>query len=203
MGEIKTIWLWFDNKENHKIHPASVIALKILLLTGVRSGSLRLAEWNEFDFDNNLWTIPVDHLKLRISQPRQPQKIHLTELTKKLFFELKELSGCKFALPGKDQSKPILKDSLARTAIRTQGRIENIEPWTPHDLRRTFSTQLNNLGVDTGIVEKCLGHKLPAIMATYNKSEHLPERAKALELWADKIGMLVTNDNVIPFRKVG
>lgn len=156
-----------------------------------------MAQWKEFDFDNNLWTIPVENLKLKISQPRQPQKIHLTTLIKKLFIELKELSGCNFVLPAKDESKPILKDSLARTVIRTKDRIDNIEPWTPHDLRRTFSTQLNSLGVDTGIVEKCLGHKLPKIMATYNKSEYLPEREKALELWSDKIEMLVTNNNVI------
>ena len=78
-----------------------------------------------------------------------------------------------------------------------EGRIEGILPWTPHDLRRTFNTQLSAMEITPHIVEKCLGHKLPGIMATYNQYEYLPERKEALEQWAEKIEILVTNSNVI------
>jgi integrase len=62
--------------------------------------------------------------------------------------------------------------------------------WTAHDLRRTFSTQLSAMGVAPHIVEKCLGHKLPKIMATYNQHEWLDERRDALNQWAEKIEIL-------------
>jgi len=63
-----------------------------------------------------------------------------------------------------------------------------IPEWTAHDLRRTFATQLGEtLNVDPVVVEKCLGHKMPRIMATYNKNEMLPQRKEALERWAECI----------------
>jgi integrase len=56
-------------------------------------------------------------------------------------------------------------------------RYSKVQKWTAHDLRRTFATQLGEtLNVDPVVVEKCLGHKMPRIMATYNKNEMLPQR---------------------------
>ena len=195
LEEIKLIWQWLDNKKNHRLHPATVLALKVLLLTGVRSGELRLAEWSEIDFDNALWTIPKEKYKTGIEH-----KVHLTEFTLQHLQELKELSGCKWVLPSIKDDKnpqPLTDKALSRAVKRIVGRIKDVEPWTPHDLRRTFNTQLSALGIMPHIVEKCLGHKLPGIMATYNKHEYLPERKEALEQWSDKIEMLVTNSNVV------
>lgn len=53
------------------------------------------------------------------------------------------------------------------------------------------------MGVAPHVGELCLGHKLPAMMAVYNKHEYLEERKDALEKWSDKIEMLVTNNNVV------
>ena len=54
-----------------------------------------------------------------------------------------------------------------------------------------------DMGIAPHITELALGHKLPKIMATYNKHEYLNERKEALEQWSDKIEKLVTNSNVI------
>ena len=72
---------------------------------------------------------------------------------------------------------------MPRAVIRIQSRA-GIPHWTAHDLRRTFATQLGEvLHVDPVVVEKCLGHKMPKIMVTYNKNEMLPQRKEALEKW--------------------
>lgn len=200
LREIKLVWQWLDVKDNHHLHPATPLALKLLLLTGIRSHSLRLAEWKEFDFDNSLWTIPPYHLKIRKTDIQKPHKVHLTDFTKKILIELKEISGekCNMVLPSiKDESKPLTDKMLPRAVKRLEGRIKEVEPWTPHDLRRTFSTQLSAMGIAPHVVEKCLGHKLPGIMAVYNQHEYLDERKQALEQWSDKIEMLVTNSNVV------
>lgn len=42
------------------------------------------------------------------------------------------------------------------------------------------------------VIEKCLGHKMPKIMATYNKDEMLPQRREALDLWGSCIQKLVS-----------
>jgi integrase len=71
--------------------------------------------------------------------------------------------------------------------MRIQTRV-GIPQWTAHDLRRTFATQLGEtLNVDPVVIEKCLGHKMPKIMATYNKNEMLLQRKDALEQWAQCI----------------
>ena len=54
-------------------------AIKIILLTGVRTGELRMATWAEFDFEQSIWTIPAEHCK-----SRQPMKIHISQLVKSL-----------------------------------------------------------------------------------------------------------------------
>lgn len=74
-------------------------------------------------------------------------------------------------------------------------RLDHKEPWTLHDLRRTFSTTLNDMGVAPHIVEGLLGHALGGVMAIYNRSQYLPEKLDALNKWVDKLSDLqkITN----------
>jgi len=55
----------------------------------------------------------------------------------------------------------------------------------------------DTLNVDIIVIEKLLGHKLPKIMATYQKDEMLNKRQDALEQWSYTINILVTNSNVV------
>ncbi len=67
-----------------------------------------------------------------------------------------------------------------------------------HDLRRTFATKLNDLGVAPHIVEQLLGHALPGIMAIYNKSQYLPEKLDALNKWCDYLDVLAgEHENIV------
>jgi integrase len=60
----------------------SAKALEFLILTAVRSGSVRIAQWSEFDLDKKLWVIPAEHTKARQEHrvPLQPQAIKLLKL---------------------------------------------------------------------------------------------------------------------------
>ena len=181
LDEIKTLWLFLDSGE-HVISLPIKNAIKILLLTGIRSGELRLATWDEFDFENNLWTIPSHHSKIGI-----PMRVHLAPLTKSLFLELFNCSLGNTVISGVDGINVLSDRALSRAVRRIQDRV-GIPKWTAHDLRRTFATQLGEtLNIDPVVIEKCLGHKMPKIMATYNKNEMLPQRKDALERWASLI----------------
>jgi len=188
--EIKTLWYWLDDN-SHKIHLNTVNAIKILLLTGVRSGELRAAEWGEFDFSNSLWTIPAEKTKTGIIH-----RVHLSLMVIELFERMQSTS--KFVMPSAKEDKPINDKALSRAVSRIQGRIEGInEQWTPHDLRRTFASHLDDLGIEPYVTQKCLGHAMPRIFATYSKSEYLPKRKEALNMWARHIEALVLSDNVV------
>ncbi|RAP38510.1 integrase [Legionella quinlivanii] len=185
LEEVKTIWKFLDS-DLCKMTLPTKNAIKIIILTGIRTAELRLATWDNFDFDNSLWTIPAELTKGAITV-----KIHLTELTKSLLFELKSASDSPFVLTGIIPNQPLDKNALPRAIRRIQKRV-GIPEWTAHDLRRTFATQLGEtLHIDPVVIEKCLGHKMPRIMATYNKNEMLPQRKEALEQWTKKIAELI------------
>ena len=69
-----------------------------------------------------------------------------------------------------------------------------IKPWRMHDLRRTFSTFLNEspddggLGIAPHIVEACLNHisgeAKKGVAGTYNAAKYLSEKRVALQRWA-------------------
>jgi integrase len=200
MDEIKII-LNFLNSGKHRISPMIIRAVKILLLTGVRSGELRLAEWDEINAEELLWTIPKHKTKTGIQH-----KVHLTGLVINLFTELKEFSdllGSNYVIPSSKTQKdsngntindqPLTDRALARAIARIQERA-GIDKWTPHDLRRSFATQQGQvLKTNPVVIEKLLGHKMPKIMQTYNRDEMLDDRKEALEQWSDQIEQLMAN----------
>jgi integrase len=86
---------------------------------------------------------------------------------------------------------------------------EPLEHWTPHDLRRTLSTLMNDrLGVLPHVVEAILNHISGArsgVAGVYNRALYLRERAEALNLWADHLIAIVEGrqSNVIPLKQAG
>lgn len=187
LEEIKLIWNFLDS-EQCQMFLQTKSAIKIIILTGVRTAEIRLARWNDFDFENSLWTIPPEHTKGAITV-----KIHIAELTKSILTKLKITKDSPFVLPGLVENQPLDKNAFPRAIRRIQDKV-GIPEWTTHDLRRTFATQLGErLNVDPIVIEKCLGHKMPRIMATYNKNEMLPQRKEALDSWAQCIENFIIN----------
>ncbi len=198
LEEIKLLWLFLDS-DSSKISLHIKLGIKIILLTGVRTAELRLAQWSEFVFEQSLWTIPASHTKSGMVI-----KIHLSPQTKVLLSQLKNHNTSDYVMPGSKDDQPLTDKALPRAVNRIQERI-GIPQWTPHDLRRTFATQLGEaLHIDPVVIEKCLGHKMPKIMATYNKNEMLPQRKQALDRWGKFIEHLVydTNRNYHPIEMI-
>ena len=65
--------------------------------------------------------------------------------------------------------------------------------FTPHDLRRTFATRVNELKVGPHVVEKILNHKMSGVMAVYNQADYEDERVVAMQLWADELQRIVSS----------
>jgi integrase len=79
---------------------------------------------------------------------------------------------------------------------------KNSGGWTAHDLRRTFATRLNGMGIAPHVVEKLLNHSLPGLMQTYNRATYDAERQEALEAWSSCLLGFgrepVVGENVVP-----
>jgi integrase len=77
--------------------------------------------------------------------------------------------------------------------------------WSAHDLRRTFSTRNNGMGVAPHIVEKMINHTLGGVMGIYNRADYVAERKEALEAWSAWLrGMTDKRSaDVVPLRSAG
>ena len=71
-----------------------------------------------------------------------------------------------------------------------------------HDLRRTASTLLHELGFNSDWIEKCLAHEQRGVRAVYNKAEYAEQRRAMLQTWADMLdGWIQNGGNVVPIRQ--
>jgi len=72
---------------------------------------------------------------------------------------------------------------------------------TGHGFRSTASTLLHELGLPHAVIERQLAHgEGNKVSAAYNFAEHLPERRKMMQTWADYLDKLKTGADVIPLR---
>ncbi|WP_420598957.1 tyrosine-type recombinase/integrase [Neptuniibacter sp.] len=177
--------------------------LKLLLLTGLRSGEIRRNEWKNVDFDKGTITIPVNLQKSRNKVSNASDFIvPLTPLAMRAMRELHKQTGhTPLIMSGKNGDKPADDKALAQAMRRIRRRMnakakEKNEPiipdWSPHDLRRTMRTGLTRMGVDSAVAELCLGHSLGKIFATYDLADTLDKRREAMMLWDKHISHLIT-----------
>jgi integrase len=167
-------------------YPATRIALKLLALTFVRPGELRLAEWSEFNLDRSVWVIPPGRTKMR--------KEHVVPLSSQgvdLLRELQALTGKgKLLFPGeRSRSKPISENTL-NGALRRMGFGK--DQMTSHGFRATASTLLNESGLwSADAIEKALAHgDADEVRGVYHRGQHWAERVKMASWWADEIDRL-------------
>ncbi|WP_337261377.1 MULTISPECIES: tyrosine-type recombinase/integrase [unclassified Serratia (in: enterobacteria)] len=168
----------------YEANPVLQIATKILLLTGVRTMELRLAEWGEFDWENSVWTIPAEKMKMR--------RPHLVPLSRQVVVLLKQLQtltgGHRLLLPGRNApDKPRAEAVINHTlyALGYKGRT------TGHGFRHTLSTILHEKGFNTAWIELQLAHvDKNSIRGTYNHALYLEQRRNMMQWYADYIDSL-------------
>lgn len=75
---------------------------------------------------------------------------------------------------------------------------------TGHGFRHVASTQLNEMGFRSDLIEKQLAHgDSNKIRAVYNKAQYLPERAEMMQSWGNYIDALKLASDVVPIFKNG
>lgn len=184
--EIGQIW---QVCQQLKFKPYYAAMLRLLVVFGCRSQEARLSTWAEWDLKKWVWTVPKEHSKggTKILRP-------VPEAMRPLIEELHRQHKYSGLLLGE------IKESSAVSAWGrlVWGRLGHVEPWSLHDIRRTFATKLNDLGVAPHVVEQLLGHTMPGVMAVYNLSQHMPEKLDALNMWCERLDLLAGgHENVI------
>jgi integrase len=174
--------------------------LMVLLLTLQRRQELALARKSDFDLEAGTWSIPDEHAKGKRGQRRG----HVLPLTSWAVTEIRALMGLAgespYLLPREDGERPIDPKVITRAVKRLQRRFQEfgIQPWTPHDLRRTGRTALSALGVDDKIAERVINHHPVRIKRVHDRYEYFNEKKGALATWEERLLNILaqaTNEN--------
>lgn len=179
----------FKQLEHVATLPTIRLGMKLFLLTMVRKSELQDAVWDEIDFDNAVWTIPKERMKRS-----KPHNVYLCRQTLDIMIALKTCSGnSRYLLPSRyDADAPMSRATFNRVtyAVVEQAKKEGLplEPFTVHDLRRTGSTLLNELGFNSDWIEKCLAHEDGrSSRGVYSKAEYEVQRRHMMQQWADTV----------------
>jgi len=171
-------------------------ALKIAPMVFVRPGELRKAEWNEFNLDEAVWTIPAEKMKMK-----RPHVVPLSQQVVTILRELEPLTGSgKYVFPSvRTLSRPMSENTL-NVALRRLGYSK--DEIVAHGFRTMASTRLHEMGWKSEIIESQLAHAdRNKIRGIYNKAEYLDERTKMMQSWADYLDGLKKDEKVIPLKR--
>lgn len=160
-------------------------ALRFLPLVFTRPGELQWAKWDEFDFHAAEWRIPAERMKMR--------EQHIVPLSKQAMAILRELHPMTgpdgFVFPQvRNAARPISENTI-NVALRACGYTKHQQ--TAHGFRTVASTLLNELGFNKDWIERQLAHgERDKSRGSYNGAEHLADRRKMMQSWADYLDEL-------------
>jgi integrase len=199
------------------------LALWVCLSTLCRIGELLKAEWRHVDLAKGIWFLPAEntkghrgkrqdhHIFLSPFALRQLKELHtLTGITPYLFpatnntghVDLKSISkrvGDR-QVQFKNRSKPLTGRRHDNSLVLSKGANG---AWTPHDLRRTGATLMQELGVTLEIIDRCQNHMLggPKVRRHYMLHDYAKEKAEAWRLLGERIEAILNATNVVPIKR--
>ena len=174
----------------------TLCALRLAPLVFVRPGEFRRAEWAEIDLDSAEWRIPANKMKMRT-----PHVVPLSRQAVAILRELHALTGGgQYVFPGLRPGRTMSENTI-NAALRGLGFAK--DEMTGHGFRSMASTLLHEQGWPSDVVERQLAHaERNTVKASYNFAEHMPERRKMMQAWADYLDGIKAGAKVHTLRNV-
>jgi integrase len=182
-------------EHNHaRLYPLTRLAVKLLMLTFVRTGEMIGAHWNEIDLDNAQWSIPAERMKMR-----RPHIVPLSRQAVDVLQQVKEITqGSTFVFPSQIRSNKHMSNA---TALKALHRLGYGGKMTGHGFRAlAMSTIKEKLGYRHEVVDRQLAHAVKdKTDRAYDRAQFLDERKKMMQQWADYLDGCLNTDNVLLF----
>ena len=176
--------------ENYKWSYAVGTALKIAPHVFLRPSELAGLTWDEIDFTNKLIRIDASRMKM--------DRAHIVPMSNQVLSTLNDLHlidvSSKFLFPSpRGASRHISPESI-RAGLRRLGFTN--DDITTHGFRHMASTQLNELGFNSDVIERQLAHcESNKVRAAYNHAELLQDRTAMMQCWSDQLDKLRNQHN--------
>ena len=182
-----------DGYSGHKV---TRIAMQVAPHVMSRPGELRMALWSEFDIGEAIWKVPAERMKMR-----RPHMVPLSQQVLAYLEELRPLTGPDgYVFPAFHTWKRPLSENTMNQAFRRMGY--GVGEITPHGLRTTASTLLNESGKwSADAIERSLAHAdKDAVRGIYNRGKYWEERVAMHQWWSDYLDHLRSGDIVSPMK---
>ncbi|HBW9349134.1 TPA: tyrosine-type recombinase/integrase [Klebsiella pneumoniae] len=168
--------------------PLIVLAARLLILTGVRTGELRGAFWSEFDLEKAVWEIPAERMKMK-----RPHLVPLSTQALEIVQQLKVMSGqYPLVFPGRNDPRKTMSEASINQVFKRIGYTGKV---TGHGFRHTMSTILHEEGFNTAWIETQLAHvNKNAIRGTYNHALYLEGRKEMMQWYGDYVDSCESNN---------
>jgi len=191
----KEIPAFLEAADRYPGRPQTKLAVRLLMLTFTRKRELIEALWKEIDLERGEWVISAERMKMA-----KPHIIPLSRQVAECLKRLKELAGdSDYVFPNLGNPH---KPMGASTLNNFFEQIGYGGKFTPHGARSTASTALNSQGWSADAIERQLAHsERDLVRAAYNHSDHLQERCKMMQAWADYLDGLCSGADVVAIRK--
>jgi len=175
-NELSRLWEVLDRYPKHR----TSYVFKLLTLTGARKGEVIKATWNQFDFEQGVWTKPS-----HMTKQKRKEHLPLSKEAIEVLHVLKELNknNSQYLFPGKVEGKPLQEVKTFWSKVIKEAKLENVRI---HDLRHTHASHLVSSGLSLSIVGKLLGHTQAATTQRYAHLADEPLR-KATSMFGDKL----------------
>lgn len=178
-----------------KLNGYAPLALRFLILTVPRTTELRLAEWDEIDFDKKMWVIPAGRMKAS-----KQHRIPLSDAAIELLENLPRREDNQYIFPGWKRGSPLSNNGLL-DVLRKMGVPK--EESTVHGLRSSFR---DYIGEETGFPERlaeyALAHQLTdEAEKAYARGDKLKKRFAMMNAWASFVDSKLGQSKVTPFRR--
>ena len=175
------------------------LGIRLLFLTGVRTGELRLATPDQFDLDRGLWIIPPQIVKQLQDEMRKagkrPQDVppYIVPLSLQAIEIVSYLLGVirpaqRHLLAHRSELKKRISENTLNAALKRMGYEDQL---TGHGIRGTISTALNEIGYPKIWVDAQLSHSDPnKVSSAYNHAKYVEPRRRMMQDWADRLDLL-------------
>jgi len=164
----------------------SINALKLLILTFVRTSEIRGCCWSEIDFENAVWRIPAERMKMA--------KDHIVPLSRQaveLLRSIRDKADLEFeyVFPNSRSKKKMMSENSMLYCVYRLGYKGKT---TVHGFRSSASTILNESGLfRADVIERQLAHvDGNTTRSSYNRAIYLDERREMMQWWADRLDQI-------------
>jgi integrase len=191
--ELPALWAELADCED-----VSILALRLDLLTLLRTNEVRGGRWDEINPERTIWTVPGSRMKGGPAQFPDGFRVPLSTAARRVLEQLGVRRQGDYLLPGAKAGRPIGPNAMTLALHQLRPDV------TVHGtVRSGFRDWAAEVGIVGEVAEACLAHAIEnRVEAAYRRGDLLQPRRAALERWAR---FLVTptagTEKVVPLRR--